>query len=332
MYKGRIIEEHKTKYMVSLDKEIVTATVRGSFFETDIFPKVGDYVMCEQASDGKVVIEEILPRTSSVSRKAVETEAVQIIVANVDIIFIVIGLDNDFNMSRLERYLLLATQSNITPVVILNKSDVVTNIEEYIGKVTTVSSGVAVHAVSAITGEGMDAFLGHMNNETTAVLLGSSGAGKSTITNWLLGDDVQGVGEVRGDDSRGRHTTTARQLFTLPQGGYLIDTPGMRELGAVDTSVEDEQEIFNAIDQFSNQCKFSDCDHEKSEGCAVLVAIENGDISQRQFSNYHKIKRERLFQAAKHNEESSREHKQKQKKLHQKYAKINKRKTFEKDL
>jgi len=332
MYKGRVIEEHKTKYMVSLEGEVVTATVRGSFFETDMFPKVGDYVMCEKASEGKVTIEEIVPRTSHISRTAVETGAVQIIVANVEFIFIVIGLDNDFNISRLERYLLLAAQSNITPVIILNKLDIVDNIDEYLEKVASVAQDIPVHAISATSGEDMTELLEYFKNEATVVLLGSSGAGKSTITNWLLKDDVQDVSEVRGDDSRGRHTTTSRQLFELPHGGYLIDTPGMRELGVIDTSVEDEEEVFSIIDNFSGQCKFTDCDHEKSDGCAVLNALTSGDISQRQLDNYQKLKRERLFKETKYSEASSREYKQQQKKLHQKYAKTIKGKRIEREL
>ncbi len=332
MHKGRIIEEHKTKYMVSLDGAVVTATVRGSFFEAEAFPKVGDYVMCEKISDDKAVIEEIVPRTSSISRTAVETGAIQTIVANVDFVFIVIGLDNDFNVSRLERYLLLAAQSNIAPVIILNKLDVADRIDQCLEKVASVAQDIPVHAVSATTGEDMSELLQYFNDETTVVLLGSSGAGKSTITNWLLSEDVQEVGEVRGDDSRGRHTTISRQLFAIPHGGYLIDTPGMRELGVINTSVEDEEEVFKIIDKFSGQCKFTDCDHEKSVGCAVLTALKNGDISERQLSNYRKLKKERLAKEEKYNEASSREYKQQQKKLHQKYAKTQKGKRIQQDL
>lgn len=294
MYKGRIIEEHKTKYIVLIEGDIFTATVRGSFFDGDMFPKVGDYVMCEKISENKAVIEEVLPRTSTISRTATETGNVQTLVTNVDMVFIVMGLDNDFNISRLERYLLLAAQSNIVPVIILNKVDVANDIDNYFNQVTNIAQGVSVHAVSATTGEDMSELLPYFKSGKTIVLLGSSGAGKSTITNWLLKDDVQSVGEVRGDNSRGRHTTTSRQLFAIPCGGFLIDTPGIRELGIIDTSVEDEDRVFAIIDKFSSQCKFKDCDHEKSAGCAVLTALENGDISKRQLENYRKLKQERL--------------------------------------
>ncbi len=312
MQKARIIEEHRTNYIISAEDNEFVATVRGSFFYEKNFPKVGDYILFTAASLGKAVIEEVLPRTSTVVRKEVETGASQIIVANVDIIFIVVGLDGDFNLNRLERYLLLAKQSDIKAVVVLNKCDSVDNVDDYIEQVGTVAKGISVLAVSALTGQGMETLLAHFTDTTTAVLLGSSGAGKSTITNRLLNQAKQKVRGVRLDDSRGRHTTTSRQLFALPTGGFIIDTPGMRELSVLDSTTKDENVVFEKIDEISKHCQFTNCDHDKSDGCAVLAAVTTGEITERQLENYQKLQHERLLEDNKHDKKSARQHKQNQ--------------------
>lgn len=331
MNKAKVIEEHKTNYVILDNETDYIATVRGSFFKQTLFPKVGDIVSYSEVSSGKAVIEEVMPRTSTIIRKEIETDSEQVIVANVDIIFVVMGLDGDFNLSRLERYLLLAKQSGVLPVIVLNKCDVVDDLDTYVSQTKDVAGKVPVHAVSAVTGENMESLLTHINPDTTAVLLGSSGAGKSTITNWLLNEDKQDVKEVRAHDSRGRHTTTFRQLFSLPTGGFLIDTPGMRELG-IKSDVEEEDIVFEQIDTLSKQCRFSNCDHEKSLGCAILKAIEDEVISERQLNNYHKIQRERQHEESKHNKEISREMTRKQKNLRKNYRVIEKTTRFGKQL
>ncbi|MFT7557905.1 MAG: ribosome biogenesis GTPase [Planctomycetota bacterium] len=333
MKKARVIEEHKTNYIISDGETELVASVRGAFFAEGDFPKVGDYVLASDASEGKAVIEEVLPRTSVIVRRAVEARTPQVLVANVDVIFIVMGLDKDFNISRLERYLLLAKQSNVKPVVVLNKSDVIEgDIETYLSQTQEVAGTAPVHDVSALTNQNMDDLLQYLQPGVTAVLLGSSGAGKSTIVNWLLRDDTQKVSEVRESDNRGRHTTTSRQLFTLPTGAYLIDTPGMRELSLQDTTVDDENSVFVKIEEFSTRCKFYNCDHEKSIGCAIVAALQNGDILEREFSNYKKIQRERIFEEVKQDKKSSRLHYQGQKELHKGYKEIVKKKRFEKGV
>jgi len=319
MNKARVIEEHKTNYRIlGVDSEFI-ATVRGSFFTEETFPKVGDFVLYNEVSPGKAVIQEIVPRTSTVARKAVETGAMQVIVANVDIIFIIMGLDNDFNLGRLERYLLLAKQSKVESVVILNKSDSVEDSQQYVTLAKEVAGDAPIYAVSALSGEGMESLLIHLQLEKTAVLLGSSGAGKSTITNWLLRENVQRVHKVRKDDGRGKHTTTSRQLFVLPTGGYLIDTPGMRELSVLESTTEDENAVFETIDTLSTQCQFTNCDHEKSKGCAVLAALEEGEVSERQLQNYQKLQKERLLEESKHDVKLSQQQRQKKKKVHKSY-------------
>jgi ribosome biogenesis GTPase len=329
MKRARVIEEHKTSYLISDEGQEFTASVRGSFHTSKKFPKVGDIVGYTNREGGTAVIEKIFPRTTSIIRKSVKTGTPQVIVANVDVMFIVMGLDNDFNLSRLERYLLLAKQSEVQPVIVLTKSDIVEDIDTYIEQVKTVSEETPVHAVSALHNVHMDTLLTYLKPDTTAVLLGSSGTGKSTIINWLLNDTIQQVKAVREDDSHGRHTTTSRQLFVLPTGACVIDTPGMRELSVLDSTPEDESEVFSKIDELSTQCTYRKCDHEKSDGCAVKKALENGEISERELQNYHKLQRERLFEESKKDEELSWEYKQSQRKLHKGYNKIMERKRFE---
>lgn len=292
---GRVTEAHRSHYTVLVDGLEKLATVRGSFHTEGEFPKVGDYVSLELLADEKAVIEAIEPRRSIIKRRGAEDDEVQVIAANVDLIIIVMGLDGDFNISRLERYLLLAQQSEIEVIIVLNKTDIATDLAAQVTAVTTVAGNVPVYAVAARTGDGLAAVAQHITTMTTAVLLGSSGAGKSTITNWLLQEDRQAVRETRVDDARGRHTTTSRQLFSLPSGGFLIDTPGMRELGVLDADTEDELAVFEHIEKLARECRFRDCDHEKSAGCAVLAAVALGNLSQREFHNYQKLIRERVF-------------------------------------
>lgn len=317
MIKARVTEAHRTNFTVRVDGRDFTATVRGTFHADGDFPKVGDYVSLTLLDEEKAVIEEVLPRKSVIKRKAADSDEEQIIAANVDLIFIVMGLDGDFNPNRLERYLLLAQQCAVSAVVLLNKVDVVEDMGPYLEAVTPVVGNAPLHLVSATTGQAMEEIKSYFKTDTTAVLLGSSGAGKSTITNWLLQAQTQAVNDIRVDDSRGRHTTTSRQLFTLPSGGYLIDTPGMRELGMVESDADDELLVFERIEALSLQCQFRNCDHEKSQGCAVLEAIESGVISNRELQNYQKLMRERTFQENKESESFNKHTKQNDKRASQ---------------
>jgi ribosome biogenesis GTPase len=295
MLTARVTEAHRTNFTVKTEVEEFTATIRGSFHDSGDFPKVGDYVEITTIDNEQAVIEKVCSRSSVIKRKSGETDEEQIIATNVDVIFIVMGLDRDFNISRLERYLLLAAQSDIKPVIVLNKSDMVDEVGQKTKQVKAISGGVPVLVLSALTGDNMDQLVRFMTPETTAVLLGSSGAGKSTITNFLLQSQTQEVRSIRQDDSRGRHTTTSRQLFSLPSGGYLIDTPGMRELGVIEVETKDENEVFDKIETLAQDCKFRNCDHIKSVGCAVLEAEESGELSSRELTNYHKLLRERQY-------------------------------------
>lgn len=330
---GRVIEEHKTNYMISSEGTEYTGVVRGKFHNAPgerTFPKVGDFVECVKTSDDQVVIEKVLPRKTEIARKAIARNARQVMVANVDVVFVVMGLDGDFNLRRLERYLLLTKQSGIETIIVLNKKDLVTNPGEYLEQVKTISPDISAYAVSAETGENMEVFTQHISEDTVSVLLGSSGAGKSTITNWLLEKNQQETNTVREDDSKGRHTTTHRQMFKLPQGGFLIDTPGMRELG-LSGDEESEANVFTDIEELKLQCEFTDCDHEKSVGCAVQEAVKSGELDEKRFKSYLKLQREREYMESKNNRESAHERNQKTRKIHTNYNKIQKQKRIEKN-
>ena len=313
---GRIIQEHRTSWTIATEGGEVSATVRGKFHAQKKFPRVGDYVQYTTTGSEGAVIEEVLPRTSEIVRlsrlrdKRDAHTTSEVIVANVDIIFIVMGLDNDFNVSRAERYASLAKQSNVHAVLLLNKRDTVSDVASYVAQITERLPGMTAHAISAKTGENMESLLEYLSKDTTAVLLGSSGAGKSSITNWLLGHDKQAVRTVRDDDSRGKHTTTARELFAIPSGGFLIDTPGMRELGIIGET----EDVFTTLEELVVQCQFTDCDHEKTKGCALQGAVKRGDVPMEQLANFLKLQREREYNESKSGGESGQVYKQDKKK------------------
>lgn len=321
---ARVVAEHRTQYVLRAGEVEYRAVVRGKFHLAngeDGFPKVGDYVEFAETTDGQAVIENILPRKSSIIRKESDGTEPQVIVTNVDIIFIVMGLDADFNLRRLERYLALAEQSNIKPVIVLNKSDVAENVEAQREKVAVMVPHVPIHVVSAKKKQNMEELLQYFDKVTTAVLLGSSGAGKSTITNWFLGADAQSTQAIRADDGRGKHTTTSRELFILPKGGYLIDTPGIRELGLYSID-ETDLSSFADIDDLMTQCEYADCDHEKSAGCAVQKAVGEGVLDAKRLASYLKLKREQEFLKRKVDERSYAEHRQMLRTRHKNYKKI----------
>lgn len=324
---ARVVKENRTNYIILDTQEEMVGVVRGIFHQDAAYPKVGDYVKYIQTAKGQAVIEEVLPRKSSVARRAAGGHSEQVVVVNVDLIFIIMALGHDFNLNRLDRYVLLAEQSNIQPIIVLNKSDVVPDPGALYKQVKERFPKVTIEVVSATTGANMQSLRTYVVGDTTVVLLGSSGAGKSTITNWFLRDGVQETREVREDDGRGQHTTTARELFALPLGGYLIDTPGMRELGLVG---EVRGDVFQDIELLAKQCRYSNCDHEKSEGCAIRNAIEEGVLSDTQFQNYQKLQKEKAFQERKADQESEWRHKQEMRKVHKERNKIFKRKKFEK--
>ena len=216
----------------------------------------------------------------------------QVLAANVDVAFLVSGLDHDLNLRRIERYLVLALDGGVTPVVVLNKVDIALDLERAVTEVHAIAAGTRVLVTSAVDGTGLDELTSYLGPGLTACLLGSSGVGKSTITNALLGEDRQVVKELRDDDSKGRHTTTHRELFVLPSGGLLIDTPGLRTVGVLGET-DAVQATFDDLATLARRCRFADCRHETEPGCAIRAAIEAGTLSADRLASHHKLESER---------------------------------------
>jgi ribosome biogenesis GTPase len=258
------------------------------------YPAVGDWLALAPVADGQAALRAVLSRSSLFARgeeRGGGEVHQQVLAANVDTVIIVAALDHDLNLRRLERYLTLAWASGADPVVLLNKADLCEDIGARLGEVREVASGAPVLVSSAVRAEGLEALDAWMGPGRTVVLLGSSGVGKSTITNQLLGERRQAVSEVRDDDSRGRHTTTSRELFQLPGGGLLIDTPGMRSMGLWDAD-EGLDRTFTDIEALAAGCRFADCTHEVEPGCAVLAAIATGELAPDRLRARRKLQRE----------------------------------------
>lgn len=254
---------------------------------------VGDWVAVDVRRQERAgTIEAILPRRSQFSRKvAGEATEEQVVAANIDVVFLVMGLDHDYNLRRLERYLLLARESGATPAVLLTKADLVEDVPARLAEVASAAPGVAVFAVNALAGTGLDPVAALLAPGRTATLLGSSGAGKSTIINALAGAEVMKTQAVRTHDSRGRHTTRHRQLIVLPGHGLIIDTPGMRELQLWDVT-RTMRDTFDDIETLAPLCHFTDCRHRDEPRCAVRQAVADGRLAAARLESYHKLQAE----------------------------------------
>ena len=257
------------------------------------FPGVGDWVLLKDTPepDRATIIDQVLKRRTVFTRGAAGREArAQVVAANVDLVFAVCGLDADFNVRRIERYLARIWASGALPAVILNKSDVCDSTAARQAEVEDHCPGVPVYVTSALRSEGLEAVRACIRNGMTAAFVGSSGAGKSTLVNVLLGEDRMTTGEVRTRDGRGSHITTHRQIVFLPGGGLLLDTPGLRELQLVDEDGLDS--VFEDIAALSERCRFRDCRHDNEPGCAVREAVESGILAAERLEHYRKLERE----------------------------------------
>jgi ribosome biogenesis GTPase len=291
---ARVAIENRGGYLLysifgELEGIIQGKFMRSATSEID-YPKVGDWVVIEKLQgEAKAVIKKILPRNSKISRKrAGEDVAEQIIATNIDIAFIVQGLDGDFNIGRLERYVAMAKEGGCEPIILLNKYDLVSDGAQ-MKDIEQAVPGVKLFCISAISGYGIEEVRKLIRPGKSIVFVGSSGAGKSTIVNALLGSEKQKTNEIRLDDSRGKHTTTKRELIVMPTGGIVIDTPGMRELGLW-ASTASLDETFEDIEVFTRQCKFKDCDHQFDKGCSVIDALKKGTIEQARYDRYLKLR------------------------------------------
>jgi ribosome biogenesis GTPase / thiamine phosphate phosphatase len=281
------------------------------------WPAVGDWVVVElRGADTAAVIQEVLPRRSKFVRKLPGKRiGEQVIAANVDTALLVSALDSDFNPRRVERYLAQCWESGARPVIVLNKADACEDAREKAAEMERVAVGAAVCVVSAKTGHGFDELEEFLRPGQTLVLLGSSGVGKSTIANRLLGQAVQEVQPVRESDSRGRHTTTSRELFVLPGGALLMDTPGLREMQLWD-SEDGVAQTFADIDALAARCRFGDCRHEGEPGCAVQAALDTGTLDRARLENRRKLVREQEFLRRKVDPEARQDWKNRMKSLH----------------
>jgi ribosome biogenesis GTPase len=279
------------------------------------FPAVGDWVAarCPPAED-RATIHAILPRRSRFSRRAAgDNDEEQIVAANVDTVFLVMGLDGDFNPRRLERYLTVAWESGADPVVLLSKADLCEERDERLRQIG--GMGAPTHLVSARSGLGLESLDAYLKPARTVALLGSSGVGKSTLVNRLLGEERLRTREVRGSDDRGRHATSTRQLLALPGGALVIDTPGMRELQLWD-SVGGLGATFADVEELGASCRFGDCGHASEPGCAVRAAVEDGRLPSERLDSYHKLQRELLSLAARQDRRLEAEQRRKWRSIH----------------
>jgi len=294
---ARIVEQHKNGYIAYGEQGEWQAEVTGKFLHVLAglvgFPAVGDWVGLQPVpNEDRALIHALLRRRTQFVRKVAGSGIEeQIVAANVDVVFLVTGLDGNFNLRRIERYLTEAWSSGAQPVVVLNKADLCDEVSARVRAVESVAPGAPVHAVSAARNEGVDVVRSYLGLGRTIAFLGSSGVGKSTLINRLLGEDRQEVQSVSSAVGKGRHTTTSRSLLVHPDGGMIIDTPGMREL-QLWASEDDVEQSFTDIELLADRCRFTDCTHMAEPGCAVLAAVDDGSLDEERYRSYMKLQRE----------------------------------------
>jgi ribosome biogenesis GTPase / thiamine phosphate phosphatase len=317
---ARVIRESRGVYGVTTGEHELPAAASGRLWheEGGGAPAVGDWVAVRLPTlpEEPGLIRAILPRKSKFSRKVAGARTdEQVVAANVDTAFLMTGLDHDFSPRRIERYLSAAWESGVKPVLLLNKADLDAALEDHVREVEGIAMGLPVHAISAKSGEGVEKLAPYLVRGQTVSVLGSSGVGKSTLINRLLGTDTQRIGSVRASDDRGRHTTTHRELFVLPGGGLILDTPGMRELQLWDAD-EGLGAAFADIEELAAGCRFSDCGHHGEPGCAVDEAVASGALSSERVESWRKLQSEQAVVHARQDELARLREKQKTKAIH----------------
>lgn len=296
---GKVISQEKDLFRVVMDKEECLARVSGKFrynvSAISEFPSVGDFVLIEHSfKDDVAVIHKVLPRKSVFIRKAAGKNCMeQVVATNIDTVFLCMALNRDFNIRRLERYLSIAWDSGAVPVIILTKIDLCDDLQAKRFEVENVAIGVPVMETSGLTGDGLQQIKPYLQKTKTVAFIGSSGVGKSTLINRLLGEECLKTNTLRKDD-KGRHTTTHRELFLIPDSGMVIDTPGMRELGMWKAE-EGIEHTFSDIEKLAEKCRFHNCTHTSEPGCAVRAAMEDGIIDEERLKSYKKLKAENSY-------------------------------------
>lgn len=298
--RARVITQEKGYYRISDGTREKLAEVSGKYrYQVQTvseYPAVGDYVVASWPEDGSnAIIEGLFPRKSAFIRKAAGTDShEQVVAANIDTVFVCMSLNNDFNLRRAERYIATAWDSGATPVMVLTKADLCRDLAEKTAEIERVAAGIEIVAVSSLK-DNFDSIKVYLQPGKTVAFLGSSGVGKSTLINKLLGEDVIPTADIREDD-KGRHTTTHRELITLPNGACVIDTPGMRELGMWEHEAGVET-AFSDVERLIEQCRFSDCTHQNEPGCAVQRALADGSLEMGRWSSYLKLTAENAYSA-----------------------------------
>ena len=295
---ARIIEVHKSQYTIVTEFGENDAKLKGSFFYKDeqniIYPAIGDFVLVKHNDQGESIIYKVFERKSKFSRMDSFYEKEQVVATNFDYVFIITSLNKDFNVKRIERYITASFESGGMPILILTKSDLCSDCSYYKTELEKIAIGIPILTVSSITGDGLFELQNYIKPSETIVFLGSSGVGKSSLVNAIAGEEIMKVNHIREDDSKGRHTTTHRQLIMLKNGSMIIDTPGMRELAMWDVS-DGLNAAFDDIKELESECKFSNCTHKSEPGCKVKSALESGDLSIKRWQNYIKLKKEDKF-------------------------------------
>ncbi len=296
---GRVVSEHKERYIVKTEKgeseAEITGNLRFSARSREDFPAVGDWVALINYDPDFSIIHKILPRFSVITRQAVgQTGEIQIIAANIDVAFLVQAVDRDFNINRFERYLTICYSSKVNPVIVLTKTDLISDkkLAEITDAIQQRITNVPVMAISNENQNGYEALKNIIEKGKTYCMLGSSGVGKSTLVNHLSGRTIMRTDAISDSTNKGRHVTSHREMIVLENGGILIDNPGMREVGIADSSGGLEI-TFDMIVSLSKNCRFKDCSHTSEVGCAVLEAVENGEIDKSSYENYLKMEREK---------------------------------------